>query len=105
MLSHHPDWFPSAVRGHTIRVICRFISYTDPTPQVLSAPSVLVKRDGRWSELLVRELVTGDIVALKGGDIIPADCQVRKKQVFWQCGPPSPESTKEGIVFRDLRAA
>jgi magnesium-transporting ATPase (P-type) len=37
----------------------------------------MVLRDGSWEELAVRELVPGDLVALKGGDIIPADCQVR----------------------------
>jgi E1-E2 ATPase len=37
----------------------------------------VVKRDGKWGELPVKELVMGDIVGLKGGDVIPADCRVR----------------------------
>ena len=44
--------------------------------QELSAPTAVVKRDGKWSELPVKELVLGDIVGLKGGDVIPADCRV-----------------------------
>ena len=36
----------------------------------------MVKRDGKWGELAVKELVLGDIVGLKGGDVIPADCRV-----------------------------
>jgi magnesium-transporting ATPase (P-type) len=36
----------------------------------------MVRRDGAWVELPVRELVVGELVALKGGDIIPADCKV-----------------------------
>jgi H+-transporting ATPase len=42
----------------------------------LAAPQAMVCRDGRWQELPVRELVPGDLVALKGGDVIPADCEV-----------------------------
>lgn len=45
--------------------------------QELSAPHALTKRDGQWKELAVKELVLGDVIALKGGDIIPADCRVR----------------------------
>lgn len=43
--------------------------------QELAAPQAMVCRDGRWQELPVRELVPGDLVALKGGDVIPADCE------------------------------
>lgn len=42
----------------------------------LAAPQAMVCRDGRWQELPVRELVPGDLVALKGGDVIPADCKL-----------------------------
>lgn len=44
--------------------------------QALSAPHAMVRRDGRWQEVAVRELVPGDLVALKGGDVVPADCKV-----------------------------
>ena len=47
-----------------------------PPAQELAAPQAMVRRDGAWVELPVRELVVGDLVALKGGDIIPADCKV-----------------------------
>jgi Mg2+-importing ATPase len=32
-----------------------------------------VRRDGRWIEIPTRELVPGDIVRLKAGDLVPAD--------------------------------
>jgi H+-transporting ATPase len=35
-----------------------------------------VKRDGKWTRLNCRELVTGDVIELKGGDVIPADAVV-----------------------------
>jgi magnesium-transporting ATPase (P-type) len=44
--------------------------------QELSAPTAVVKRDGRWKTLEVRELVPGDVIELKGGDVIPADGEV-----------------------------
>lgn len=34
------------------------------------------KRDGRWEQINARELVIGDRVGIKLGDIIPADCQL-----------------------------
>ena len=40
------------------------------------ARSVTVRRNGRFQLLLLRELVPGDIVKLKIGDIIPADVQL-----------------------------
>jgi hypothetical protein len=44
--------------------------------QELSAPHAMTKRDGQFKELPVKELVLGDVIQLKGGDIIPADCRV-----------------------------
>lgn len=35
-----------------------------------------VLRDGRWQTLLARELVPGDVVALRMGDVIPADVRL-----------------------------
>lgn len=37
------------------------------------APKAKVKRDGSWKEIESAELVPGDIVAFKIGDIVPAD--------------------------------
>lgn len=34
------------------------------------------KRDGQWKEVPGRELVPGDIIRVKLGDIIPADCRI-----------------------------
>eukprot|EP00921_Rhytidocystis_pertsovi_P025984 GHVQ01041952.1.p1 GENE.GHVQ01041952.1~~GHVQ01041952.1.p1 ORF type:complete len:815 (+),score=69.08 GHVQ01041952.1:163-2607(+) len=39
----------------------------------LSAPTCSCKRDKKWCTVNVRELVPGDVVALKGGVVIPAD--------------------------------
>lgn len=35
---------------------------------------VLVRRDGAMVSLPAPELVPGDVVLLRGGDIVPADC-------------------------------
>lgn len=40
------------------------------------AISARVKRDGRWGEVPARELVPSDLVRIRLGDIIPADCQL-----------------------------
>jgi H+-transporting ATPase len=37
------------------------------------APSTHVCRDGKWSELRAKDLVPGDLIEMKLGDIIPAD--------------------------------
>ncbi|MEM7192970.1 MAG: plasma-membrane proton-efflux P-type ATPase, partial [Pseudomonadota bacterium] len=39
------------------------------------APHARVKRDGAWSDIAARLLVPGDIVRLRLGDIVPADCR------------------------------
>jgi hypothetical protein len=41
-----------------------------------------VNRDGEWKQTEVRELVPGDLIELKGGDVVPADAVVR----FWNPG-------------------
>ena len=35
-----------------------------------------VKRDGAWSTIPARELVPGDLIRLRIGDIVPADCEL-----------------------------
>lgn len=42
------------------------------------ANEVIVLRDGEFKTVLVRELVPGDVVKLKIGDIVPADAQLLK---------------------------
>lgn len=37
------------------------------------APKAKVRRDGSWKEIESAELVPGDIVAFKIGDVVPAD--------------------------------
>ncbi len=46
--------------------------------QELSAPTAMAKRNGQWGELAIKMLVLGDLIELKGGDVIPVDCRVRK---------------------------
>ncbi|WVQ73411.1 plasma-membrane proton-efflux P-type ATPase [Cryptococcus sp. DSM 104548] len=40
------------------------------------APKARVKRDGAWSEIESAELVPGDLIAFKHGDICAADCRL-----------------------------
>jgi len=40
------------------------------------APKARVKRDGTWKEIDSADLVPGDLVAFKHGDICPADCRL-----------------------------
>ena len=40
------------------------------------APKAMVKRDGNWSEIDSADLVPGDIISFKIGDIVPADCRL-----------------------------
>ena len=40
------------------------------------APKAKVKRDGTWKEMESSELVPGDMVSFKHGDICPADCRL-----------------------------
>ncbi|WP_417666988.1 cation-translocating P-type ATPase [Roseibium sp.] len=41
----------------------------------MAAPKAFAKRDGGWKEVSASELVPGDIIRLKAGDILPADCR------------------------------
>jgi H+-transporting ATPase len=40
------------------------------------ATSARVRRDGTWSEVPVRELVPGDVIRVRLGDVVPADAKV-----------------------------
>ncbi|BAI61336.1 putative plasma-membrane proton-efflux P-type ATPase [Methanocella paludicola SANAE] len=40
------------------------------------SPSARVKRDGKWLEVNARELVPGDVIRIRLGDIIPADVKL-----------------------------
>ncbi|MGK0496228.1 MAG: H+-transporting ATPase [Neptuniibacter pectenicola] len=42
------------------------------------ATSARVLRDGRWHDLPARELVPGDLIHLKLGDVVPADVELLK---------------------------
>ena len=36
----------------------------------------MAQRGGEWKEIAVKELVVGDLISLKGGDVIPADSKL-----------------------------
>ncbi|CAG8762251.1 12292_t:CDS:2, partial [Acaulospora colombiana] len=40
------------------------------------APKAKVKRDGSWKEIESSDLVPGDMISFKIGDIVPADCRL-----------------------------
>lgn len=40
------------------------------------APKAKVKRDGKWQEIESSDLVPGDMISFKIGDIVPADCRL-----------------------------
>ncbi|KAL5499095.1 hypothetical protein ACEPAH_1613 [Sanghuangporus vaninii] len=40
------------------------------------APKARVRRDGKWQEIDSADLVPGDMVAFKIGDVVPADCRL-----------------------------
>ena len=40
------------------------------------APKAKCKRGGKWSEIEASNLVPGDMVSFKIGDIVPADCRL-----------------------------
>ncbi|PVF94102.1 plasma-membrane proton-e [Serendipita vermifera] len=40
------------------------------------APKAKVKRDGAWKEIESSDLVPGDMISFKIGDIVPADCRL-----------------------------
>ena len=40
------------------------------------APKAKVKRDGKWIEIEAFNLVPGDMISFKIGDIVPADCRL-----------------------------
>ncbi len=42
--------------------------------------SARVLRSGLWKEIMTRELVPGDIIRLRAGDIVPADCKVVRSE-------------------------
>ena len=44
--------------------------------QGLLSPNIMCCRDSQWSEVDVKQLVPGDLIQLKGGDVIPADANV-----------------------------
>ena len=42
----------------------------------MSAPHAVVKRDGSWTDIVATEIVPGDLLRLKAGDIVAADARL-----------------------------
>lgn len=55
--------------------------------QDLASPTALAKRDQEWKVLQVKNLVVGDLIQLKAGDVIPADAKVHAR--IRLCIPPA----------------
>jgi H+-transporting ATPase len=47
------------------------------------APEAKVKRNGEWKVIDAADLVPGDIISIKLGDIIPADARMTGKDVLF----------------------
>jgi magnesium-transporting ATPase (P-type) len=58
------------------------------------APEAKVKRSGEWKTIEAAELVPGDVIAIKLGDVIPADGRLiavshfifllENEKIFWE---------------------
>ena len=42
----------------------------------LAVPNIRVRRDGTVSEILTSDLVSGDVILLEAGNVVPADCRL-----------------------------
>lgn len=40
------------------------------------AATARVRRDGQWSEVAIRDLVPGDVIRVRLGDVVPADARL-----------------------------
>ena len=47
------------------------------------APEAKVKRNGEWKIIEAAELVPGDIISVKLGDVVPADGRLIGKRTLW----------------------
>lgn len=63
---------------------------------------VRVKRDNKWVSLSARELVPGDIIRLRMGDIIPADAVTLDGDMSVDLSSLTGESMPRGIAQKDL---
>ena len=75
----------------------------------MAAPTATVRRDGAWQDLAARDLVPGDIVRLKAGDIAPADLRlIEANQLQIDEAPLTGESEpvdKHNRALRDPQTA
>ena len=64
--------------------------------------SVRAKRDNKWGSLSARELVPGDIVRLRMGDIIPADAELLDGALSVDLSSLTGESLPQDVSQKDL---
>eukprot|EP00897_Mesotaenium_endlicherianum_P006539 jgi/Mesen1/5913/ME000030S05179 len=76
-------WVSFGLLIFELNLVCLLSYYSDRNVgsalselQKLSAPTCIARRDGKWRDLEVRELVPGDAILLRGGDVIPADGRI-----------------------------
>ncbi len=74
---HVSVWIPLVAINIMIILIQTVRAQNELTAiQQLSAPKILALRDNKLIELSSEDLVPGDIVELKQGNMVPADCRV-----------------------------
>lgn len=56
-------WFENAKAGNAVAAL-----------KAALAPKAYVRRDGKWGPIDAALLVPGDLISLKLGDVVPADC-------------------------------
>ncbi len=69
------------------------------------SPSARVRRDGKWHDINARDLVPGDIVRIRLGDIIPADVKLIEGEYLEvdQSALTDPSRRKRRSTTSDIR--
>lgn len=77
------DWVTPLVVAVLALVRCLLVAFRTwraesalPSMKALAAPLVRVRRDGVQATVSAASLVTGDVVELSAGELIPADCRL-----------------------------
>jgi len=99
------EFGPNTVPPRTTSFIS-YISCCCKSPEAFSGMMVSVIRDGETIQLEIEKIVVGDIIRLKSGDKIPADCRIiqnsnMKVDQSMVTGESEPvESTVEAVDYK-----